>query len=133
MALTQEEKERIRYHLGYLSVQPASSMQFGQPRPVQTLFLVESAMNNLLEVAEGRLRNMLDILDRIECHLVDGLDRLAAKRLDGIELNNKEPDMLEHEYKRWAGRLADLLGVPLYPYSKRFGPEMGAGNVPVVS
>ena len=41
--------------------------------------------------------------------------------------------MLEKEYARWGGRLADVFGVPFYPYSNRYKYNMGtvAGNVPV--
>ena len=51
--LTEEEKERVRYHLGYMETsfggnQTAASLQFGIPRPVQTMFLVEEAIQNLL-------------------------------------------------------------------------------------
>lgn len=126
------EKERIRYHLGYLNAQPAASLQFGQPRPIQTLFLVESAVENLLPEAEDRVRRFVRVLDDIECKLIDAQDRLAATQLDSLYLRDGEPDLLEHEYHRWASRLADTLGVPLYPFAERFRRVRGAGNIPVV-
>ena len=45
MALTAEERQQVRYHLGFVSVFPAASINFGMPRPIQTLFLVEQAMD----------------------------------------------------------------------------------------
>lgn len=130
MALTAEERERVRYHLGYLNVSFAGSIQFGLPRPAQTLFIVEEAMDQILAVAEDRVRRMLGILDGIECRLVEAQNYLVAESLDNITLRDGHPDRLEKEYKRWAMRLADQIGVPLYAYSQRFTGG-GAGNVPV--
>jgi hypothetical protein len=135
MAFTVQEKERIRYHLGYLAVQPAASIQFGIPRPIQTLFLVETAMQNILPEAEDRVRRTLGIMDDIELKLVDAQDRLVARRLNGLELRDGEPDLLEKEYARWGARLADILGVPFYPFATRFRAAGGvvAGSIPVRS
>lgn len=131
MALTTAERERVRYHLGYLQVQPAAAMTFGLPRPIQTLFIVESAMERILEVAIPRVRRILDVLDKVECRLESAQARLAATQLGDLHLRDGEPDLLEREYDRWARRLADIFGVPLYPYAKRFQSSR-AGNVSVV-
>ncbi|KKK54507.1 hypothetical protein LCGC14_3083990, partial [marine sediment metagenome] len=45
MPLTEAEKERVRYHLGYLQVSAAASIQLGIPRPLQTVFLLEQGLN----------------------------------------------------------------------------------------
>lgn len=135
MPLDQSERERVRYHLGYLNVAIGPSIQFGLPRPVQTLFIVEMAMDNIMEIAIPRVRRMLSILDCIECKLVDAQSRLAASSLGELKIERaqmQEPDLLEKEYYRWGGRLADDLGVPFYAYSNRYkygGPP--AGNIPV--
>lgn len=130
--LTPQEKARTRYHLGYLGVQVADSLSFGQPVPLQTLFIVEAAMENLIAEHVPKVRSLLDILDGIECRLIAAADRLAAKRLDDLELRDNEPDLLEKEYYRWAGRLADILGVPFYSYSNRFkGKGPTGGSIPV--
>ena len=134
MPLSTQDREKIRYHLGYLNVQPAASITFGVPRPQQTLFLVETAMSNVLEESIPRVRQIVSILDSIECKLVDAQDRLKATELAELKLRRDETDALEHEYLRWASRLADLLGVPLYAYSIRFASltQRRVGNVPVV-
>ena len=129
--LSESEKERTRYHLGYLATQGAASIQLGIPRPLQTLFLVEQAMNIIIEAAVPRVRRLLKVLDDIEDQMIESQVRLSAKKLDGIELRDNEPDMLEREYKRWSGRLADMLGVPPYPYSNRNKGGIKAGSVPV--
>ena len=133
MALTPDERARTKYHLGYLGVNHAASMSFGMPRPIQTLFLVETSMNNLEPAFEPKVRQILGVLDNIECQLVAAQPRLAAQELGDIKLRDKEPDLLEDEYFRWGGRLADILGVPFYAYSNRYrgrGPG-GTGNIPV--
>jgi hypothetical protein len=137
-ALTPQDKERVRYHLGFLNTEFAGSIQFGLPRPVQTLFIVEDAMNLVVdEFAIDRVRRMLKILDDIECRLVASQDRLAASALGELKIERQgpqEPDLLEREYYRWGGRLADHLGVPTYAYSNRYKngqPGGGVRNVPV--
>jgi len=133
MALTDQEKESIRYHLGYTNVQPAASIQFGIPRPQQTNWLVETAMGNILETSLFRIRKLLANLDQIECRLMDALTRMQADQLGEIKLRKEETTQLEGEYQRWGKRLADLLGVPLYPYSDRYQVNrVRTGNVPVV-
>jgi hypothetical protein len=133
MPLDAREKERARYHLGYLAVQPAASIQFGIPRPIQTMFLVETALNNVIEEAVDRVRRILKILDDTEARMVEAQDRLAAIALDTLKLRENEPDLLEREYCRWAFRLADILGVPTYYYSTKFRSFSGvkAGSIPV--
>jgi hypothetical protein len=130
--LDDREKERIRYHLGYLNVGSAASLQFGLPRPIQTLFIVEEAMIQLLEVGLPRVRRILNILDGIEERLVSAQRRLAAEKLGELTIRYQEPDLLEHEYWRWSSRLANILWVPLYAYADRFrGQGPTTGVIPV--
>src|ERR1700735_2645111 len=109
MPLSESDRERVRYHLGYLNVGTAASIQLGIPRPLQTLFLVEMAMDNLLTVGVPRVIRILDILDGVECKLTTAQTRLAATALEDLKLNNQECEMLENEYVRWAERLSDTL------------------------
>ncbi len=129
MALTNEERERVRYHLGYLSTAPAPSIQLGVPRATQALFLVESAMNNLLPEAEPRVRQVLSILDGIEAKLVESQERLAATKVGEIELNGSEGELLDREYSRWRSRLARHLGVYVNPYES---PSASRTSIKVV-
>lgn len=134
-ALVPRDRSRVKYHLGYLAVSPAASLQFGIPRPIETLFLVEDAMNNLIDDGfnvENVLR-ILGVLDGIECKLVEAQDYLVASRLGNLEVNPQNPELLENEYNRWAARLADTFGVPWYPYAIRNQRAAGvvAGNLRV--
>lgn len=135
MALDEFERERVRYHLGYMNTSTAASLQYGLPRPAQTLFIVEQAMGLLPEVALPRVRRMLQVLDDIECRLVSSQARFAAQSLGDLRIERQqqqEPELLEREYWRWAGRLADQLGVPMYAYSNRFkGQAPTSGMIPV--
>jgi hypothetical protein len=120
VSFDQAEKERIRYHLGYLQTQPAASISYGIPRPIQTIFLVESAMDLVISAAEDRVRKLLTTLDEIECRMIDAQNYLGVNQLADIEIRKEHIDQLEGEYCRWAARLADTLGVPLYPGAERF-------------
>ncbi len=133
MALTDEEKQRVRYFLGYPSVQPAVGISFGVPKLIQTQFLLELAMEKILPIAENKIRQIIGVMDGIECRLIDAQDRLAAKSLDNLTMRADETDALEAEYYRWGGRLADTLGVPFYAYSNRYKRhgKSYAGTIPV--
>lgn len=135
MALQPRDRSRVKYHLGYLAVQAAASIQFGIPRPIQTMFLVEDSMNNLIDDGFNvqNVLRILGVLDTVECHLVETLDYLAANRLGNLEVRPDQAQALELEYDRWSQRLADILGVPRYPYSARNQASAGvaAGNIRV--
>lgn len=133
MALTPDERDRVRYHLGFLSVSDGASIQFGLPRATQLLFILDRAMDNLLVIAEDRVRRYIKIMDDIECRLVDAQDRLAAEALGELKLRDQEPDRLEKEYVRWGFRLAGIFGVPPYAYSERYRTAVTAmtGSIPV--
>lgn len=132
-ALTNEEKSRIRYHLGYLASGFAASLQYGLPRPQQTVFMLEDAMTGLVEEhACNRVRHILSTLDEIENKLRCATDALIASELGDLKLRDNHPDLLEKEYDRWSSRLADIFGIPKYAFSQRTRRGKGPGsNVPV--
>lgn len=120
MALSDDEKARARYHLGYPALSTAASIQFGVPALTQTNFLVENALTRLLESSLARVRSILLTMDNVEQKLIDAQDRLAATQLEQLSLRADETERLEDEYRRWGYRLADICGCPVYPYSKRY-------------
>jgi len=126
MPLTDAEKQRARYHLGFPALSTAASIQFGQPALTQTNFLVESALGRVLDTALEQVRSIVSVMDNIETKLIDAQDRLAATRLEDLYLREDETDKLESEYRRWGYRLADILSCPVYPFSRRYAG--GAGN-----
>ena len=138
-ALTDEEKEKTRYHLGYLETSLAPSIQLGIPRPLQTVFLLEQGLELLVNgFAVNRVRCILKILDDIECQLLSAISTLGATSLGNLTLHPLASkgilftDSIEKEYKRWSSRLADILGVPKYPYAAR-NKRSGPGSMVPVS
>lgn len=128
--LSTADRERARYHLGYMNVSQAPAIQVGIPRPVETMFLVEQAFDLVLPAAVERVVAILDTLDNIEAELREAPLYLAAQSIGDMVLRpssgaGSHPNALEREYTRWAERLADLLGCPLYPGSHRFGSPGG--------
>ena len=135
MPLLDTEKARIRAALGYPVTDPVASYQLGIPKPVQTAFLLESSMTLIEENQLPRLRTLLEALDQTEANLMKAQCLLTAQRVGDVELRTGDegkstPDLLEKEFCRWANRLADMLGVPLYPYSERFRKH--SGPIPVM-
>jgi hypothetical protein len=112
-----EEKARVRYHLGYLNIQPVLSIQLGVPAVSQTGFLVEAALDRVPVSQAGFVRRLLSTLDMTEARMIEAQERLAATRLGEITLNPDEIEKLEIEHTRWARRLGDFLGCPINPYS----------------
>lgn len=136
IALSDSDKERIRYHLGYLNVEPVASIQLGFPRASQPQFLVEASMERLLPETVMRIQKILSYLDCIEDQQFDANKRLKAQQLGELKLRNTndestEQDLLEEEYFRWASRLADNLGVPLNAYAERFRRFTFGGGVSI--
>jgi len=133
--LSDADKERARYHLGYLQVTAAASFAFGMPALVETQFMFESAIQRVQANAEFRVVAILDKLDQIECRLFTSSEELFAKRAGDLEPNLSQPDDVERELVRWACQLGQMLGVPPYPFSQRFRSltDLGgrAGNVSV--
>lgn len=133
--LTDADKERARYHLGYMEVVVASSFAFGIPQATELQFMFESAITRIRPEAEFRVVAILDKLDEIECLLFRSSQELFAKRAGDLEPNLSQPDDVERELVRWACQLAQMLGVTPYPFSQRFQQLMNmggrAGNVRV--
>lgn len=133
-ALSTRDRSRVKYHLGYLAVQPAASIQFGIPRPIETMFLVEDALNYIIDDGWNiqNILRILNILDNIECKMVEGQDYLPASKLGNLDVRPDHIAQLLETYYDWSGKLADILGVPPYPYARRNqAAVLGSGNVRV--
>lgn len=126
MPLTEEEKVKVRHHLGYLNVAASSTFTLGAPAAVETTFIIEGAMNKVLDVALLEVRRQLQILDRIESQMVDDLELLAVQQVDEIAIQPEEMKKLRREYKHWQQSLANLFGVYPNPFDKRFGNNINA-------
>jgi hypothetical protein len=127
---TDEEKVRIRHHLGYLGVQTASTFILGVPAAVQTSFILEGAMDRVIEAAAPQVRRHLTILDGLEAQMVDDAELMAVDQIGDIRVNQKEQMQLESKYDYWRRSLANLFGTVPNPYDQRFAGGNGV-NVPV--
>ncbi|MCH7584457.1 MAG: type I restriction endonuclease subunit R [Acidobacteria bacterium] len=54
--LQEADRARVRHHLGYLNVEPVSSIQLGFPAASQPQFLVEIAMDRIIPEAVGMIQ-----------------------------------------------------------------------------
>ena len=129
MPLIEEEKVKVRHHLGFLNVAEAYTFVLGTPAAVETQFLVEGAMNRVLESALTLVRKHLQVLDGIEQQKIDDLELLAVTKVGEIEIRADEQQALEQQYERWQASLANCLGIYPNPWDKRGGSGL---NVPVL-
>lgn len=129
MALTPEEKVKVRHHLGYLNVAYAYTFVYGVPAAVQTQFTVEGAMDRVLADAEPEVRRQLRILDRIEELDVEGLEDVEVEEIGDIKIDAKFYEKRWKQYERWRRSLANLFGIAPNPFDQRLA-ALGI-NVPV--
>lgn len=126
--LSDEEKGRIRHHLGYSQPSAVANIQLGIPALTQTSFLLEANMNRIPDTVVGIIRAGLSRLDQLEVKLFDTAFGLDAEKVDEIVINLDQPNHVEREYVRWVDRLADDLACVKNPYSVRW---MGTGRSPL--
>lgn len=138
--LSESDRERVRYHLGYFSTEPVAAIVSGRLSATQPMFIVEAAMDRVIAAAIPRVRHILAELDCVEEQMSNARSRLAVQRIEDVTFRSTndgrtECDLLENEYARWASRLADQLGVPINPNSMRYREgrygSIAEGSVPV--
>lgn len=118
--LTDEEKTKIRFHLGYPNVTRMTILMTEVPAPRQLGFLLEPAMDALLPDAVALVRQIVCQMDKLECQLFESADRMQASAVGNLKMRADEQDAVEKLYTRFGRRLADILGVPPYPLSVRY-------------
>jgi hypothetical protein len=132
--LTEQEKVRVRHHLGYLNVQQSQTFVLGVPAGVQTQFMIEGAMLRILPQAEFKVRDYLDRLDSVEQQILDDTENVAVESIGEIKVNLKEMKHLIERYEWWRRALANLFGTIPNPFDQRFqGWGPGSINVSVSS
>jgi len=127
---TDEEKVKIRHHLGYQQGQLTYTFALGVPASVQSQFPIEVSMDKLLPAAAPEVRRHLEILERIECQGVEDYELMAVTKIDEIEINKDEHRQLwgNAGYMRWRASLANLFGIIPNPYDQRFYMQTGGVN-----
>lgn len=119
MALSSEERERCRYHLGYLNLSQQTAISLGFPSASQLGFILESSMNELLTVAEPGVRRAIQELDCIEDQMSSNRATLQLHSSGGGVKFSGDDGMLalENQYRWWRNKLSDTLGSPPNPFS----------------
>lgn len=131
MPLTEEDKEKIREHMGYPGTSTASTLALGLPQNIEFAHLIEAQMNRLRETAVEKAREFIAALDMLDREKLDAVGLLAVNQLDTIKIREDQIDQIDRQYYQWACRLADLLRAPLYPGSEKFKRFIGGGCVNV--
>lgn len=129
--LTPDEKVKVRHHAGYLAVAEAQTFVLGTPAAVETQFIIEGAMDRVLEAALPEFRRHLSILDQIENQMVADFELLAVTTLGEISINKDEQKQLTQRYDYWVNSMCNLMGVSRNPFDQRLvnGAGYGVGNV----
>ena len=133
VTLTEEEKSRVRYHLGIPQTFPVASIILGFPASSQPAFLVEHALELIPATAISVIRALIAKCDATDNGVYESQDRLVAKTVDEVDLNPDEAVLRRREYRYWVQKLADNLGVPYNAFAAAFqsGGPMPL-NVPVL-
>jgi hypothetical protein len=131
MPLVEQDKVRIRAHLGFLGVQESATFVLGVPAGVQTEFLIELAMNKVLESSIPKVQQYLNILDTIEGQMVEDMELLAIDAIGDITVRKDEQEALVKRYDYWVANLANILGCYRNPFDKRLATGSSIGNVRV--
>ena len=120
MALTEFERSRIRYHLGFPNVGYTTVLGLGFPAAGQPAFLLEAAMSSLLPEGEPTVRYAVKQCDCIEAQLAEARTRMKAQTAGEVILRaTEEIANLEEQYRYWTDALVDCFGVVKNPFSKK--------------
>ena len=116
--LSEEEKVRIRDHLGFLNSSELSTFVLGLPAGVETQFMIERAMN--LYVKESAIRCELEGLDKQRAAVRGSI---GVEAIGGIRMRSPSDAFAElnKEFIRLVGRLANAFGVAPNPFDNRNG------------
>lgn len=118
LSLDDSDKVRIRSHMGYPQVRATASFALGTPAAIETSFIIELAMNEVLPEAVPLIRDLLNVLDGLELIMVQDHDLAAVNTVGEITLNQKEQSQLDSRYERWLAKLENIMGVARNPFDK---------------
>lgn len=129
MALNEDEKNAVRYYMGYAQINTAAAISLGVPDKTQLNFIVEFNMRFLNPIAEPRVRRSIQELECIEEELSRTRRGVEVKSVTGsVQFQHQEAfDILKEQYVDWVGTLADTLGAPVNQFSNRLA-RMGYGT-----
>lgn len=131
MAISAQERGRIRHFLGYPSFASlAASIQLGFPAVSEPLFILDGSFQRLTPEGEEAVRRDLCECESCESQLSKARSRFVATQLDDLKVNPEEPSMLRRELNYWKQQLSSDLGAPINPNaaSEYYG-AMSAGSM----
>lgn len=111
MALTDQQKASVVYHLGYADTNTHTSAFGGNFASWTFTSLVRTACDNINSTAEARVIEILTQMDSINTQLASAPSRLRVEKLGDISLNESEQDDIYGVYRKLGYQLADLIGV----------------------
>lgn len=129
MALSDEEKARIRHHFAYVNVSAVATFQLGVPAALQTTFMIEGAWDKILPAAEGIVRKLLCRLDQIEDQVFGGSDLADVLEVGSTKVNPERLKELAKYYRLAQQSLGNLFGVPPNFFDMRDWVNAGAGGL----
>ena len=118
--LSEQEKGRILYHMGYGLVNVASLFTLGVPAMSEPLYIAASAIEHIPVSRIQLVREIVAVLDKIDAADIEDIDYFPASKLGEMDLNPNRQRLIDQKRKAWANRLSDVLIAPLNPYSDRF-------------
>jgi hypothetical protein len=111
MALTDAEKARVRYHLGYTNIDDAFAMSLGVPQATSLQATLELNFDKLSPQGEPFVRQCICELDTIERQMSDFRQSLEFKSTGSVQFRGSEAFAeLDIQYKRWRAKLSDIIG-----------------------
>jgi hypothetical protein len=126
--LTPKQRSEIKRHLGYPLISAVETLRSGMlpSGPDDLTFALEKAFDNILPESEAIVRDLyLPQLECIEGQIADQRGDLAVLAVGATQLAGPQGmSSVYDEYRRWAQKLADLFGVPMYRHSQ-FHHEIG--------
>lgn len=141
ISLTQEERAKTRYYLGYPNLESRYILSLGLPMTYPTALLLEENMRSVLDTFSYTImQGIIAKLDISRCKISAAQDRLAVTEIAyAVKINNKEINQLWREDYRLCQQLARLLAVPIYshpwgpPECAQSGTNSNAsGDIPII-
>lgn len=134
--LNEEEKVRVRYHTGYLNVSAVQTFALGTPASVETQFIIEGAMNKILESALPLVRELIQKCDSTRQQMFEQQENIQVTKLGELVINSTGIDrgqmQLREVYFDWVNQLCNAMGVKQNPYrADTLGQSGGGINVGV--
>lgn len=133
MPLTPFQRASIKRHLGYPLITATETLRSGMlpSGPDDLTFAMEKAFDNVIPEAEKMILTIVEKLECIEKQLGEQVGDLAVLAVGSTQLAGQEGmGAVEAQYRKWAQKLSDTIGVPMYRHSQ-YQREIGtfAGRV----